>query len=46
MRDSLEMRSIAFTAARNDDVHVVFHGDQFTDRGTVGGFDHLDRGFR
>ena len=33
-------------AARHNDVHVVLHGDQFTDRGPVGGFDHLDRAFR
>ncbi len=36
----------AFAAARDDDVDVFVHAQQFADRGTIGGFDDLHRHFR
>ena len=32
--------------ARHDDVHVFLHRNQLADRSSVGGLDHLHRGFR
>ena len=44
MRDSRITRSISPLPPRHD-IDVVVHAQQLADRGAIGGFDHLHRGF-